>query len=212
MVRSSIFISDLDCRPKKLKATEMRCSWCEKDSLYVEYHDKEWGVPVYDDQVLFEFIVLETAQAGLSWLTILKKRENYRKAFHNFDPRKIKNMKSKDVSRLMKNEGIIRNEKKIVSVIENAKAFINIQQEYGSFQKYMWRWVKEKPIQNRWKNLKEIPATTPLSIEISKDLKKRGFKFLGPTIVYAHLQATGLINDHLVGCFRYKEVKALRQK
>jgi len=189
----------------------MRCGWCEKDPLYIRYHDEEWGVPVRDDRVLFEFIVLETAQAGLSWLTILKRREAYRRAFLNFDPKKVSAFGKPDVKRLMKDEGIIRNEKKIISTINNAKAFLETQKSFGSFHSYMWSWVGGKSLQNSFKSLSELPAKTELSIEISKDLKKRGFQFLGPTIVYAHMQATGLVNDHLTTCYRYAEVKRMKE-
>lgn len=180
-----------------------RCPWCGTDPLYVAYHDTEWGVPVYDDQLLFEFLVLESFQAGLSWLTILRKRENFRKALDGFDYHKIARYSDTKLNQLMNDSGIIRNRLKIEATVTNARAFIQVQQEFGSFSKYIWGFVGEEPIQNHWKTLQEVPATTSLSDQISKDLKKRGFKFLGSTVVYAHMQATGMINDHLTSCFRY---------
>lgn len=184
-----------------------RCAWAGDDPLYIEYHDTEWGVPVRDDQKLFEFITLEGAQAGLSWITILRKREGYRKAFKNFDPKKCAKLTDTDVDRLMKNESIIRNRLKINSVITNAKAFLEIQKEFGSFAEYVWSWVDGQPIQNMWQRGSEVPAVTPLAVDMAKDLKRRGFKFLGPTIWYAHMQACGMVNDHTVDCFRHREVK-----
>jgi DNA-3-methyladenine glycosylase I len=183
-----------------------RCSWCEGNELYEKYHDTEWGVPVHDDRKQFEFLVLESAQAGLSWITILKKRENYRKAYHNFDPVKVAGYGKREIKQLLKNAGIVRNRLKIESSINNAKCFLKVQQEFGSFSKYLWGFVRGKPVKNRYKTWTEIPPKTPLSDEISMNLKKRGFTFMGSTIVYAHLQATGLVNDHVVSCFRYKEV------
>ncbi len=183
-----------------------RCTWSGEDPLYVKYHDTEWGVPVYDDNKIFEFLILETFQAGLSWITILRKRENFRKAFDNFDYKKIAKYKDKKFDELILNAGIIRNKLKIRATISNAIAFINIQNEFGSFSKYIWGFVDGKPIINQWRSLKDIPATTKLSDKLSADLKKRGFKFVGPTVIYAHMQATGMVNDHIVGCFRYKEV------
>lgn len=180
-----------------------RCPWCGTDPLYVAYHDTEWGVPVYDDQLLFEFLVLESFQAGLSWLTILRKRENFRKALDGFDYHKIARYSDTKLNQLMNDSGIIRNRLKIEATVTNALAFIQVQQEFGSFSKYIWGFVGGEPIQNHWKTLQEVPATTSLSDQISKDLKKRGFKFLGSTVVYAHMQATGMINDHLTSCFRY---------
>lgn len=181
-----------------------RCPWCENDPLYIKYHDKEWGVPVHNDKKHFEFLMLEAAQAGLSWLTILKKRENYKKAYANFDIKIISKYNSKDVVRLLNNPGIIRNRAKIEASINNAKLFLEIQKEFGSFDNYIWKFVNNKPLKNKWKKVTQIPPKTDLSIKISNDLKNRGFKFMGPTIVYAHLQATGIVNDHLVSCFRYK--------
>ncbi|SNR17307.1 DNA-3-methyladenine glycosylase I [Tenacibaculum jejuense] len=183
-----------------------RCFWVSNDPLYIEYHDKEWGVPVYDDETLFEFLLLESFQAGLSWITILKKRENFRQAFDGFDYKKIANYNEDKFNELVVNEGIIRNKLKIKAAITNAKAFIEIQKEYGSFSKYIWDFFNGKPIKNNFKTREEVPATTPLSDEISKALKKRGFKFVGSTIIYAFMQATGMVNDHTTDCFRYNEV------
>lgn len=183
-----------------------RCPWCLKDELYIKYHDTEWGVPVHDDRVHFEFLVLESAQAGLNWLTILKKRENYRKDYDDFDPYKVSMFDDKKISELLNDKGIIRNRKKIEASVNNARAFLKIQKEYGSFDNYIWSFTGGKPIINHWESIEEIPAKTPLSDEISKDLVKRGFKFTGSTIIYAHMQATGIVNDHIVSCFRYKEL------
>lgn len=183
-----------------------RCDWCKEDELYIKYHDEEWGVPLHDDIKQFEFLVLESAQAGLSWLTVLKKRENYRKAYDNFDPMKASKYRDGKIDELVGNAGIIRNIKKIEASINNAGRFIEIQKEYGSFDKYIWRFVDYKPVINTWKDISEIPAKTGLSDEISGDLKKRGFKFIGSTIIYAHLQAVGIVNDHLVSCFRYQQL------
>ncbi len=183
-----------------------RCEWAGNDPLYIQYHDKEWGVPVFDDKTLFEFLVLETFQAGLSWITILRKRENFRKAFDDFNYTKIALYDDNKFEELIQNEGIIRNKLKIRATISNAKAFIKVQQEFGSFSKYIWGFVGHKPIINHYKKLSEVPANTSLSDAISKDLKKRGFKFVGTTVVYAHMQATGMVNDHVIDCFRYQEV------
>jgi len=183
-----------------------RCSWSATDPLYKKYHDREWGVPLHDDRKLFEFLILEGAQAGLSWLTILKKRQNYRKAFNNFDPHKIAGYDSHKVSELLSNEGIVRNKLKINAAIQNATSFLAVQREFGSYNNYIWRFVGGETKKNKWKTLEEIPAQTPESAAMSADLKKRGFKFVGPTICYAFMQATGLVNDHVVDCFRYKEV------
>lgn len=180
-----------------------RCPWCGEDPLYVRYHDEDWGVPVRDDRTQFEFLVLESAQAGLSWITILKRREGYREAYKGFDPELVSRFTQADIEHLMNNEGIIRNRRKIESSINNAGCFLKIQEEFGSFCNYLWAFVDNKPIINKWDSMGDIPAQTELSQKISKDLKKRGFKFLGPVIMYAHLQATGLINDHLTSCFRY---------
>jgi len=184
-----------------------RCEWCESSQLYMKYHDTEWGVPVYDDQKHFEFLVLESAQAGLSWITILNKRENYRKAYDNFDPKKVARYTDAKIKKLLENSGIVRNRLKISASITNAKMFLEIQKEFGSFSDYIWSFVNNKPVTGKWKTLDQIPAKTGLSDQISLDLKKRGFKFLGSIIIYSHLQATGIVNDHLTGCFRYKEIK-----
>jgi DNA-3-methyladenine glycosylase I len=182
--------------------TKTRCAWCEKDDLYREYHDNEWGNLVYDDDKLFEFLILETFQAGLSWYTILKKRDNFRIAFDNFDYKKIVNYTEEKVQELLQDAGIIRNQLKIRATISNAVAFLKVQEEYGSFSKYIWNFTDGKPIENNRKTMKDIPSTTPLSDEISKDLKKRGFKFVGSTVVYAHMQATGMVNDHVATCWK----------
>jgi len=183
-----------------------RCSWCGTDPLYTTYHDTEWGVPIYDDDKLFEFLILETFQAGLSWITVLRKRENFRKAFDNFDYKKIALYDDKKYESLLQNAGIIRNKLKIKATISNAKAFISIQKEFGSFSQYIWPFTNGKPIVNAFKTLSELPAKTALSDILSKDLKKRGFKFVGSTVIYAHMQATGMVNDHVTSCFRYKEL------
>ena len=183
-----------------------RCPWCGDDPLYVNYHDTEWGVPVYDDATLFEFLLLETFQAGLSWITILRKRENFRKAFDDFDYQKIAAYNEPKIASLLQDPGIIRNKLKVRSAVSNAQAFIHIQKEFGSFSKYIWDFVDGKPIQNNYKKMEDVPANTPLSDAISKDLKKHGFKFVGSTVIYAHMQATGMVNDHLTSCFRHKEV------
>lgn len=189
------------------KNTEItKCKWAGKDPLYCKYHDTEWGVPLHDDQMLFEFLILEGAQAGLSWITILRKRENYRKAFDNFDPNIIVNYTQKKIDKLLLNEGIIRNKLKINSAIKNAKAFLEVQEEFGSFDKYIWSFTSGQTIHNSWKDMSEVPASTPESELMSKDLKRRGFKFVGPTICYAFMQATGMVNDHTTDCFRYQEL------
>ena len=181
-----------------------RCSWA-KNELAIAYHDAEWGVPLHDDRRLFEFLILEGAQAGLSWDTILRKRENYRAAFDNFDVEKVAKYTDKKIAKLLQNEGIIRNRLKIASAVSNAKAFLIVQKEFGSFDKYIWQFVNGKPIKNKWKEILQVPAKTEISDAISKDLKKCGFNFVGSTIIYAHMQATGMVNDHLVSCFRYKQ-------
>ena len=183
-----------------------RCSWSTNEEIYIRYHDEEWGVPVHDDRKLFEFLILEGAQAGLSWITILKRREAYRDAFDQFDPEKVARYDDAKIAELMQRSDIIRNRLKINAAVTNARAFLRVQDEFGSFDKYIWSFVNGKPIQNQWKMMSEIPAQTPLSVKLSKDLKKRGFKFVGPTIMYAHMQATGMVNDHLVDCFRHREV------
>lgn len=187
-------------------AKKHRCGWCEGDDLYEAYHDNEWGVPVYDDATLFEFLILETFQAGLSWITILRKRENFRKAFDNFDYKKIANYKQSKIEDLLQDAGIIRNKLKVNATVTNAQAFIKTQEEFGSFSKYIWGFIDGKPIRNTLKDYRNAPANTTLSDTISKDLKKRGFKFVGSTVVYAHMQATGMVNDHEINCFRYEEV------
>ena len=183
-----------------------RCEWCGSDPLYVAYHDDEWGRPVHDDRRLFEFLILEGAQAGLSWLTILKKRENYRKAFHAFDCERIARYSQRDVARLLTDPGIVRNRLKIESTIKNAQGVLDIQQEYGSLDTFLWRYVDGIPTQNAWKCMAELPARTKASDIMSKDLKKRGFNFVGSTICYAFMQAVGMVNDHITDCFRYHEV------
>ncbi|WP_100628598.1 DNA-3-methyladenine glycosylase I [Algoriphagus formosus] len=188
-----------------------RCPWCLGFPQYIEYHDKEWGVPVYDDKTHFEFLILESAQAGLSWATILKKREGYRKAFADFDYQIVAEFPDSYVEELLQDPGIIRNKLKIKAAINNAQRFMEIQKEFGSFSEYIWSFVGGKPIQNQLKSMREAPATSPKSDRLAKDLKKRGFKFLGSTTIYAHMQATGLVNDHLVDCFRYKEVLELNE-
>lgn len=178
-----------------------RCAWCEKDDLYRNYHDHEWGNPVYDDPTIFEFLILETFQAGLSWYTILAKRESFRKAFDNFEVEKIATYSQEKLDSLAEDTGIIRNKLKIKATVTNAQAFLAIQKEFGSFSKYIWNFVDGKPIDNKPKNLSEVPATTEISDKLSKDLKKRGFKFVGSTVVYAHMQATGMVNDHITDCW-----------
>lgn len=180
---------------------KLRCNWCEKDDLYREYHDNEWGKPVYDDETIFEFLVLESFQAGLSWYTILKKRENFKRAFNDFNYLKIAEYSDEKAEELMEDSGIIRNRLKILATINNAKRFMEVQKEFGSFSKYIWSFVDEKPIVNHFSELKEVPATTEISDILAKDLKKRGFKFLGSTVVYAHMQATGMVNDHVMDCW-----------
>jgi len=183
-----------------------RCAWCLKFEQYIEYHDNEWGVPVHDDRIHFEFLILEGAQAGLSWSTILKKRDGYRKAFADFDPIKVARFSEAKLEKILLDPGIVRNRLKVFAAVNNAKRFLEVQKEFGSFDKYIWGFVKNKPIVNKWKSLKQIPPTTKESDALSKDLIKRGFKFVGSTVIYAHMQACGLINDHLVDCFRYKQV------
>ena len=183
-----------------------RCSWCGTDPLYVRYHDQEWGLPVYDDQKLFEFLVLESTQAGLNWITVLRKRENYRKAFSGFDPQKVAQYRSKEVRTLLKNKGLIRNERKIKAAINNAKRFLEVQEEFGSFNKYIWSFVGGKPKINKWKTQKSVPAYTKESDALFKDMKARGFSFLGSITLYAYMQAVGMVNDHVTSCFRYKQL------
>src|SRR3989344_5762648 len=185
------------------------CSWPKTDPLMIGYHDREWGKPIRGDRKIFEFLVLESAQAGLSWLTILRKREGYRRAFADFDPKRVARFNKRDVMKLLKNSSIVRNRLKIEAAINNAKKFLEVEKEFSSFSKYMWGFVKERPIDGRRERLKNLPAITKESKVFSEDLKKRGFKFLGPTTVYAHMQAVGMVNDHIQSCFRYKELKKL---
>jgi DNA-3-methyladenine glycosylase I len=192
-----------------MKPDKKRCEWCEVSDLYREYHDTEWGVPVSDDRKHFEFLVLESAQAGLSWITILKKRENYRKAYDGFDPEKVAKYGEKKKAALLADPGIVRNRLKIEASINNAKLFLDLKKEFGSFSDYIRIFTKGRQITGKWKTLAEIPARTEISDQVAADMKKRGFKFLGSIIMYAHMQATGLVNDHLTGCFRYKEIKNL---
>lgn len=187
-----------------------RCPWCGTDELYVRYHDEEWGAPTHDDRRHFEFLVLESAQAGLSWITILRKRENYRKAYRGFDPAKVARFAARDVERLMGNAGIVRNRAKIEASISNARLFLALQRERGSFDAYLWGWTGGRPVVNRWKALADIPARTELSDAVAKDLKARGFRFLGSTIMYSHLQAVGVVDDHLASCFRARRSGAVR--
>ena len=194
---------------KKIK----RCGWAGDSSLaFIEYHDKEWGVPIWDDRIQFEFLILEGAQAGLSWSTILNKRDGYRKNFAEFDPQKVARFTQKRIDRILKDPGIVRNKLKVNSAVINARVFLDVQEEFDSFCNYIWRFVGGKPKQNRFRSMSEIPATTPESDALSKDLKKRGFKFVGSTIIYAHMQATGLVNDHATSCFRHKECRALAKR
>ncbi len=184
----------------------MRCSWCGDDPLYVAYHDQEWGVPLHIDQSLFEFLILEGAQAGLNWLTILRKRDAYRKAYHQFDAVKVARFNSRSINRLLTDPGIVRNRLKVEASITNARAFLAVQEAFGSFDKYIWQFVDYQPIQNQWCSLEDIPTTTRESNQMSKDLKQRGFRFVGPTICYAYMQAIGMVNDHVIDCFRHKEI------
>lgn len=183
-----------------------RCDWCGNDPLYMKYHDEEWGVPLHDDRTLFEFVLLDGAQAGLSWITILRKRENYRRALDGFDAQKIARYGDAKIAELMADAGIIRNRQKINSAIKNAKAYLSVQEKFGSFDAYLWQFVGGKTIQNTWRTMAEIPASTAESEAMSKDMKRRGFSFVGPTICYAFMQSSGLVNDHIVSCFRYSEV------
>jgi len=186
--------------------TKQRCEWCGSDPLYIDYHDHEWGVPVHDDRTLFEMLILDGAQAGLSWITILRKRENYRKAFDNFDVAKVAKYEQNKIGELLANAGIIRNKLKINSAIQNARCFLDVQEEFGSFDSYIWQFVNGKPKINMFRSLEELPAKTKESEAMSKDLRQRGFKFVGPTICYAFMQAAGMVNDHVVSCFRYGEL------
>lgn len=188
----------------------LRCPWAGSDPRYIEYHDREWGVPVHDDRTLFEFLILEGAQAGLSWATILRKREAYRAAFAGFDAAALAAYTEAHIAALLENPGIVRNRLKIEAAVNNARAFLRVQAEFGSFDAYIWRFVDGCPRQNAWRAMSDIPAETPESRALSKDLVRRGFRFVGPTIMYAHMQATGMVNDHLVDCFRYAEISAMR--
>jgi len=192
------------------RTTKTRCAWAGTDPIYVAYHDTEWGVPVHDDRQLFEFLVLEGAQAGLSWITILKKRDGYRRAFAGFDPRKVARFGDAKLAALLEDSGIVRNRAKLASAIRNARAFLEVQKEHGSFAEYQWSFVGGRPQQNRWQSMKQIPPRTALSDALSKDLRRRGFNFVGSTIIYAHMQAVGMVNDHVVGCFRHRQVARLR--
>ncbi len=185
-----------------------RCPWCGTDPQYVAYHDREWGVPATADTIHFEFLLLESAQAGLSWLTILRKRENYRKAYAGFDPRIVANFTDSDIRRLLADSGIVRNRRKVAASLQNARAFLAVQREWGSFSRYIWSFVNFKPVVNQWSQVSELPARSDLSDRVSRDMKQRGFSHLGSVTVYAHLQAAGLINDHLTSCFRYSQIKA----
>jgi DNA-3-methyladenine glycosylase I len=188
---------------------DARCSWCHGDALYEDYHDKEWGVPLYDDQKLFEFLILEGAQAGLAWITVLRKREGYRQAFNNFDPEKIARYSEKKIARLLQNPNIIRNRLKVNSAVQNARAYLKLREAGIRFSDFLWQFVDGVPRQNRWRSMKQIPASTPVSDALSKALKQRGFNFVGSTICYAHMQATGMVNDHLVTCPRHQACQAL---
>lgn len=185
---------------------KQRCAWSGKDPLYCAYHDREWGVPLHDDRALFEFLILEGAQAGLSWITILRKRENYRAAFDHFDPERIARYDANKIESLLANPGIVRNRLKVEAAVNNAQKFLAVQEKYGSFDAFIWQFMGGKPRQNSWRSLAEIPASTPESDAMSKELKQRGFKFVGTTICYAHMQATGMVNDHVMDCYRYKEL------
>jgi len=184
-----------------------RCAWAGDDALYRAYHDEEWGVPLHDDQRLFEFLILEGAQAGLSWITILRKRDNYRAAFDNFDPARIARYDAGKIASLLQNQGIVRNRLKVAAAVTNAQKFLDVQEEFGSFDAFIWRFVDGATKQNKWRRLADIPASTPESDALSKELKKRGFKFVGSTICYAHMQATGMVNDHTIDCYRHKELR-----
>lgn len=208
-----IVAGGLICKMNKNTKQICRCPWTGNDKpLYEEYHDTEWGVPVHDDKIHFEFLILEGAQAGLSWYTILKRRPGYRKAFKKFDAKKVAKMTDTDLEKLLQDPGIIRNRLKVFAARKNAQVFLAIQKEFGSFDKYVWAFVGGKPIVNKFKSMKEVPATSTESDALSKDLKKRGMSFVGSTIIYAHMQATGLVNDHLVDCFRYKQIKKEKKR
>lgn len=188
---------------------KLRCAWCKDDTLYIAYHDKEWGVPIYDDRLLFEFLILEGMQAGLSWLTILKKRPAFREAFANFDAKSIATFDRHKINLLLNNADIIRNKLKIAAAIANAKSFLEVKKAYGSFADYIWQFVDKQPVQNHWRNTRQVPTQTTISDAMAKDLKKKGFKFVGSTICYAFMQAVGMVNDHTIDCFRYHELQKL---
>ena len=206
--RTAADVTHTSAAPSPVSADRVRCVWPGTDPLYVAYHDREWGVPVHDDRLLFEFLVLEGAQAGLSWITVLRKREAYRAAFDGFDPERVARYDGRKVRRLLADAGIIRNRQKIEAAIANARAFLEVQGEFGSFDRYVWRFVGGRPKRNAWRTPDQIPAVTPQAESMSRDLKSRGFRFVGPTICYALMQATGLVNDHVVRCFRYREVRS----
>ena len=193
-----------------MKTARTRCSWCGEDPLYISYHDREWGVPLHVDQRLFEFLILEGAQAGLNWLTILKKRDAYRMAYYQFDAEKIARFNSRSITRLLHNSGIVRNRLKVEASIVNARAYLEVKEAFGSFDHYIWQFVDYQSIQNRWRSVDDIPVTTEESNQMSKDLKQRGFRFVGPTICYAYMQAVGMVNDHVIDCFRHKEIIKLK--
>ncbi|MCW8195386.1 DNA-3-methyladenine glycosylase I [Proteobacteria bacterium 005FR1] len=195
--------------PKTQKDEDPRCSWCHGDELYRQYHDTEWGVPLYDDQKLFEFLILEGAQAGLAWITVLRKREGYRMAFDDFDPEKIARYSDRKVEALLNNEGIIRNRLKVKSAVQNARAYLDLREAGIRFSDFLWEFVDGSPVQNRWRSMQEVPATSDISDRLSKALKKRGFNFVGSTICYAHMQATGMVNDHLISCPRYEPCRGM---
>ena len=197
------------CNIEEKSPIKQRCKWAGTDLLYIEYHDNEWGIPLHDDRKLFELLILEGMQAGLSWITILKKRQSYRKAFNNFDAEQIASYDSNKIVQLLSNKGIIRNRLKIEAAVQNARAFLSVQKKFGSFDAYIWQFVGSKPIRNAWKIQEEIPSKTKASIAMSNDLKTRGFKFAGPTICYAFMQAVGMVNDHTVDCFRYHEIQGV---
>jgi DNA-3-methyladenine glycosylase I len=197
-------------RDLRARKEPTRCDWCKADPLYIAYHDTEWGVPVHDDRVLFEFLLLEGAQAGLSWITILRKRSAYRKAFADFDPEKVARFDRRKIEKLLEDPGIVRNRLKVEAAVKNAKAFLQVRSEYGSFARYQWEFVGNRPVQNRRRSIAEVPARSEISDAFSKDLKKRGFSFVGSTIIYAHMQAVGMVNDHLVGCHRYAPLSRKR--
>lgn len=188
-----------------------RCPWCLKTDAYIQYHDTEWGIPVHDDRIHFEFLILEGAQAGLSWLTILNKREGYRKNFADFDPVKVARFTKARIEKILKDPGIVRNRLKVQAAVTNARCFLSVQKEFGSFDRYIWKFVNDRPVVNAWKSPGDVPPVSPESDALSKDLIRRGFKFVGSTVIYAHMQACGLINDHLISCFRYKEIVKLKK-